>query len=142
VIAALRAYSTLAAAAQARDAATEKLERAQQVLAAVDRLALVLTLDQQGRIIEANDQFCRVAGMTQEQLRRRDLHAIHAAPFPETLVNEIKTALSVDGKWEGEIAATLASGPCHLHCSVLAFKGTEGAVQRYVAVATPLDHTG
>ena len=45
VIASLRAYSTLAAAAQARDAATAELERAQQVLAAVDRHALVLTLD-------------------------------------------------------------------------------------------------
>jgi PAS domain S-box-containing protein len=142
VIAALRAYSTLAAAAQARDAATEKLERAQQVLAAVDRLALVLTLDPQGRIVEANHHFCRVAGMTQEQLRGRDLHAVHPPPFPETLANEIKTALSAEGEWEGDIEATLASGAWHLHCSVLAFKGPDGAVRHYVAVATPVDHPG
>ncbi len=142
VIASLRAYATLAASAQARDAATEKLERAQQMLATVDRLALVLALDRQGRIVEANHHFCRVVKMTQEQLRGRDLHAVHPEPFPEPLANEIKTALSVDGKWEGDIAATLASGACHLHCSIQAFRKADGAVQQYVAVATPIDHTG
>jgi CheY-like chemotaxis protein len=140
VIASLRAYATLAAAAQARDAATAKLERAQQVLAAVDRLALVVTLDRQGRIVEASHHFCRVVRMTQEQLRGRDLHAVHPEPFPEPLANQIRTALSVDGQWMGDIEAAPASGPCRLHCSILAFKDAAGAVQQYVAVATPIDH--
>jgi PAS domain S-box-containing protein len=142
VIASLRAYATLAAAAEARDAAIEKLERAQQVQAALDRLALVLTLDRQGRIVEANHHFCRVVGMTQEQLRGRDLQAIHAEPLPELMatVNQIRKALSVEGKWTGEIAATLPGGPCRLRCSVLAFKSADGAVRRYVAAAAPIDH--
>jgi CheY-like chemotaxis protein len=142
VIASLRAYATLSAAEQARNTAVAQLERAQQVLAAVDRHALVLTLDPRARIVEANPHFCRVAGMTPEQLRGRDLHAVHPEPFPEALANDITTALSRDGSWSGELHATLAAGPCHLRCSVLAFKGAGGAVQQYVAVATPIDQAG
>ena len=139
VIASLRAYSTLAAAAQARDAATAKLEQVQQVLDAVDRLALILTLDPQGRVVDANHHFCHVAGMTQDQLRGRDLHAIHPDAFPEPLASGIVSALSRDASWDGELHATLASGPCHLRCSIQAYKDPGGAIQQYVAVATPID---
>jgi PAS domain S-box-containing protein len=139
VIASLRAYSTLAEAARARDEAAAELARAQQVLSAVDRHALVLTLDAKGRIMDANPHFCRVAGMKIDQLRGRDLHAAHPGPFPEPLASEIITALSRDGIWTGELNATLANGPCHLHCSVQAFKSADGTLQQYVAVATPVD---
>ena len=139
VIASLRAYAALAAAARARDAAAAQLERAQQVLAAVDRHALVLTLDREGRIVEPNSYVCRLAGMKPEQLRGRDLHAVHREPFPVELTNEVTTSLAQTGNWDGDIHATLASGPVHLRCSVLVFKDADGALQHYVAVATPID---
>jgi PAS domain S-box-containing protein len=142
VIASLRAYATLAASARARDAATAQLERAQQVLTAVDRHALVLTLDRDGRIVEPNAHFCQAVGMNPEQMRGRDLHAVHHEPFPAALANDIKTALLRDGSWEGELKLTLTAGDCHLRCSVLAFKDTDGAVQQYVAVATTIGQPG
>jgi CheY-like chemotaxis protein len=142
VIASLRAYATLAAAARARDTAHAQLERAQQVIAAVDRHALVLTLDRDGRIVEPNPYFCRLVGMKPEQLRGRDLHAVHREPFPAELVTGIMTALARGGSWDGDIDATLASGACHLRCSVLVFKDAGGAVQQYVAVATPTGQPG
>jgi PAS domain S-box-containing protein len=137
VIASLRAYAALAEAARARDEAAAELARAQQVLSAVDRHALVLTLDAQGRIMDANPHFCRVAGLSIGQLRGRDLHAIHPAPFPEPLASEITSALAGDGTWIGELNITLASGTPHLRCSVQAFKAADGTLQQYVAVATP-----
>ena len=139
VIASLRAYATLTAAASARDAATAQLERAQQVMAAVDRHALVLTLDRDGRIVEPNGYFCRLAGLKPEQLRGRDLHAVHRDPFPAELKNQITTSLAHAGSWDGDLYATLAGAAVHLHCSVLAFNDADGAPQRYVAVATPID---
>lgn len=139
VIAALRAYSTLSANARERDSALAQLARAQQVLAAVDRHALVLTLDRQGRIVDANPYFCRVVGIANDQLRGRDLHAVYPEAFPEPLASEIIAALSRDGSWAGELNTTVAAGPCHLRCSILASKGPDGAGQQYVAVATPID---
>jgi PAS domain S-box-containing protein len=138
VIASLRAYVTLAAAAQERNAALAELDRARQVQAAVDRHAMLLTLDPQGRILDANPLFCQLAGLVPEQLRGRDLHAVHRQPFPEPLAGDIIAALAQDGSWTGDIDTTLAAGPSRLHCSVLAVKNADGAVQQYIAVATPL----
>lgn len=139
VIASLRAYATLAAAAEARNAALAELERAHQVMAAVDRHAMVLTLNPKGSIIDANPLFCRLTGMTPDQLRGRDLHAVHRQPIPDALVKDIVAALSRDGSWSGDIDTTLPTGSCRLHCSVLAITETEGGtVQRYIALATPI----
>jgi CheY-like chemotaxis protein len=137
VIVALRAYSAIAEAARARDETAAQLERAQQVLSAVDRHALVLTLDAQGRVMEANAHFCRATGMTIDQLRGRDLHAVLPGPFPAP-AGDIIATLAGDGVWSGELHVTLAAGPCHLRCSVQAFKAANGTLQQYVAVATLL----
>jgi PAS domain S-box-containing protein len=142
VIASLRAYATLAAAERAREAAYAELGRAQQVMAAVDRQALVVTLDREGRIVEPNSYLCRLVGMKPEQLRGRDLHAIHREPFPPELSTEIMKALAGGGSWDGDIHVTLANGDCDLRCSVQVFKDAGGAVQQYVAVATPIDQPG
>jgi CheY-like chemotaxis protein len=138
VIASLRSYATLAAAAQARDNALAELARARQLLAAVDRHDLVLTLDASGRIVDANPRFCELVGMAPEQLRGRDLHSVHRQPFPEVLANDIIDTLSRDGHWDGQVDASLASGPCRLNCSILAFNNADGAVEQYIAVATTL----
>jgi CheY-like chemotaxis protein len=136
VIAALRAYATLASAAQARDAAVAELQRARQILNEVGERALVLTLDPQGRIVEANRHFCLVAGKSVEQLRGRDLHAVHPDPFPDAIATEILDELSTAGAWSGTLRINVASGPHQLHCSIKVYKGADGAVDQYVAVAT------
>ena len=144
VIASLRAYATLAAAARARAAAYAELEREQQVIAAVDRhaLILVLTLDREGRIVEPNSTLCRLVGMQPEQLRGRDLHAVHREAFAPDLTNEIMTALAADASWDGELHVMLASGACDLRCAVLAFEDASDATRHYVAVATPIAPAG
>lgn len=136
VIASLRAYATIAASAHARDAAVAELERARQVLAEVGEHALVLTLNPDGRIVDANPHFCRVAGMFIEQLRGRDLHIVHPEPFPEAIAAEILAELSQEGSWSGTLRLALAGGPRHLHCSIKAYKDAAGKVSQYLAVAT------
>jgi CheY-like chemotaxis protein len=139
VIVALRAYSALAEAARARDEAAAQLARAQQVLSAVDRHAAVLTLDARGRVLDANPHFCRIAGLAIEQLRGRDLHAVHPDPFPAPLTGEIIDTLARGEVWTGELDVPLASGPCRLRGSVQAFQSADGAVQQFVVVAMPVE---
>jgi PAS domain S-box-containing protein len=138
VIAALRAYATLAGAAHARDAALAELQRARQILNEVGERALVLTLDREGRIVDANSHFCQIAGQPVERLRGRDLHAVHREPFPEEIASEILAELSSAGAWSGTLRIDLAGVPRQLHCSIMAYKGADGAVDQYVAVATEL----
>lgn len=140
VISSLRAYSTLAVAAAEREALKTKLAKAQQLQAVIDQHALVLTLDANGRIIDANESLCQLAGVRREELAGRDLHALHPAPFREPQASEIIIALARDGGWAGDIDATTAEGETlTLRCAALAFKDGAGVPYQYVAVATRLN---
>jgi len=139
VISSLRAYASMAAAASERMALAADLARAQQLNTVVEQHALVLTLDARGRIVEANDALCRLAGQAREALAGQDLHALHAGPFPPAQATEIVAALARDGGWAGDIATHTPSGEAVvLRCAALAFRDATGLPQRYVAVATPL----
>ncbi len=137
VIASLRAYASLSAAAAERAAMGLELAKAQQVQAVVDQHALVLTLDAQGRILEANDFACRLAGLERNQLIGRDLHALHPAPFPEPMASAIVDALGRESGWAGDLRTTDRDGtPLLLRCAALAFKDSDGQPRQYVAVGS------
>jgi PAS domain S-box-containing protein len=137
VIVALRAYASIAHATRQRDEAAAQLASAREILSALDRHAAVLTLDARGRVLDANPHFCRIAGTTIEQLRGRDLHTVHPAPFPQPLAGEILATLARGEVWSGTLDLALASGPCRLHASVQPFQAADGSPQHYVAVAAP-----
>ncbi len=137
VISSLRAYATLKAAAAERDALGVELAKAQQLQAVVDQHALVLTLDADGRIMEANAFACRLAGMERKQLIGRDLHALHPGPFPEPMASAIVDALGRESGWAGDIRTTDRDGtPMVLRCAALAFKDDDGKARQYVAVGS------
>jgi PAS domain S-box-containing protein len=138
VIASLRAYATLTAAAAAREELKTRLARAHNVQAALGQHALVVTLDADGRIVEANPRFCALAGATPEALAGRTLRSLHAGDLPQA--QAIAEALAREGGWAGDIHTSGPSGaPLALRCAVLAFRDAKGAPYQYVAVATLLD---
>jgi PAS domain S-box-containing protein len=140
VISSLRAYATLKAAADERAILGAELAHAQQLKAVVNQHALVLTFDADGRIVEANDVACRIAGVERAALLGRDLHALHPAPFPQPLAGDILAALARDSGWAGDIHTTTPAGaPLTLRCAALSFKDSAGVPYQHVAVATILD---
>ncbi len=142
VISSLRAYATLEAAAAERAALSAKLASAEQLQAVLNQHALTLTIDQRGRILDANETVCKLAGIGRDELLGSDLHALYPGTFPEPLASTIVAALAQDGGWAGDIHASSAQGaPLHLRCAVLAFKNPQGVPFQYVAVASILDPT-
>jgi len=140
VISSLRAYATLAAAAAERASLNARLASAQQLQAVVNQHALVLTLDPEGRIVEANEVACQLAGVARAALLGRDLHALHPAPFPQPLAGAIVAALQRDNGWAGDIHTIAPNGQALvLRCAALSFKDGAGVPYQYVAVATILD---
>ncbi|NHZ66345.1 PAS domain-containing protein [Massilia genomosp. 1] len=139
VIASLRAYAGLQAAAADRAALHIELAEARAVQELIGQQALVLTLDPQGRIRDASDRVCALSGKRRDELVGHGLDALHAAPFPEPLAGEIERALAHDGAWSGDIHTQAADGAAlHLRCSVQALSEAGGAPYEYVAVATVL----
>ena len=140
VISSLRAYATLKAAATERDALGAELARARQLQAVLDRHAVVLTLDPQGHILEANDFACRLAGLPQRELIGRTLPALPFATVPEPLAGAIVEALGRESGWAGDIRTADSDGtPLTLRCAALAFRGQDGEPRQYVAVASVLN---
>ncbi|NHZ79225.1 response regulator [Massilia sp. CCM 8695] len=142
VIASLRAYAGLQAAAADRAAMSAELDKARQVQALLGQQALVLKLDAKGRIIEASERLCQLAGARPEALIGHALHALHAGAFPAPLVLDITQGLARDGAWSGDIQTRAADGSAlHLRCALLALSEPGGAPYEYVAVATLHDPT-
>ena len=150
VIASLRAYATLAAVQQQRDLLQRELEQARQLQAALGRQALVLTLDAHGLICDASEMLCVFTGKPHAALVGRDLHVLHAGPFPAGLAQAILASLASDGHWSGAVRLSGADGkPVELRCEVLAMRQEQQQQQQqqqqqdvsppthYLAVATP-----
>ncbi|NHZ42797.1 PAS domain-containing protein [Massilia aquatica] len=139
VIASLRAYASLQAAAADRAALQIQLAEARKVQELLGQQALVITFDPQGRLRDASERVCELSGKQRDQLIGRELDALHAAPFPEPLTSQIRLALAYDGAWSGDIHTQAADGGAlHLRCSVQALSEPGGAPYEYVAVATVL----
>ena len=139
VITSLRVYGALSAAAGQRKALGDELVRSRQLRAVLDQHALVLTLDADRRIADVNDKLCQLAGKARAQLLGHGMHALHPAPFPEPLAGQMLSALADTGSWNGDMQSVTPEGaPLVLRCAALAFHGADGAMTRYVIVATPL----
>ena len=137
VIASLRAYGTLTAAVAQRDVLSTELVRAQQLQAVINQHALVLSLDPQGRITDANDGVCKLAGMTREELLGRALLALPGGAFPESVRRDIVASLKRDNGWAGDLRIISPKGAAlTLRCAALSFKDGQGRTLRCVAVAT------
>jgi CheY-like chemotaxis protein len=140
VIASLRAYTTLKAAVAARDTLNAQLTQARNQQAAVNKHALVVTLDPAGVIIDANERFCAVAGKPRATVLGSALTSLVKGTLPAQLLGDITGALTRDNGWAGDLRDIhSATGPLDLRCAALAFRHQDGAIYQYVAVATPHD---
>jgi PAS domain S-box-containing protein len=143
VIASLRAYAELAECTAVRHDLAAQLAGARNLLATADQLVLALTLDSQGRIVDANDRFCVLVGIAREALVGTDLRTLHPLPFPEPLAQQLLASLARDGNWSGDLHTSAGKGiALDLRCAVRALNDGNGAPRQYVAVATALERAG
>lgn len=117
VIAALRAYATLAQAARARDAAIARQGWLEQQLATARAAAPLFAINRAGLITDANPAAAELTGTNLAQLIGRTITAAEA-PLAAGVMATIKAALALDGAWAGVIEVRLAGGPKTLRCAV------------------------
>ena len=139
VMTSLRVYGALSAAAAQRKALGGELARARQLRAVLDQHALVLTLDADWRITDANDRLCQLAARPRAQLLGLGVDALDPAPFPAPLAAAMMSALAHTGSWSGDVHTVTTQGaPLVLRWAALAFNDAAGVPAHYVALATGL----
>ncbi|ELX09277.1 putative response regulator [Janthinobacterium sp. HH01] len=136
VISSLRAYSGLEQAHSQAQALQRELDQARQLLAAVDQHAVVMTLDQRGRITSVNDKFCAVFQYSREELLGADPRLLHAAPYPQDQLSDALQALKEGEAWTDVVSAWRRDGQeVRLRATVTASTDTP---PRYIVVASVL----
>ncbi|MYM84734.1 PAS domain-containing protein [Duganella sp. FT50W] len=110
VISSLRAYSGQDEANQRAAVLQAELDAARKMLAAVDRHAVIATLDAHGRFAAVNDKFCAVFQFSREELVGADPRLLHAPPYPTDQLADALKALKEGEAWTDVITTWRRDG--------------------------------
>lgn len=136
VISSLRAYHGLEEAHRQATALQGELDHARRVLEAVDRHALIATLDKRGRLASVNDKFCNVFQFSRDELLGADGRLLHPPPYPPDQLADALQAVSQGENWTDVVTAWRRDGQqVRLRVTVGAF---DEPSTPYIAVASVL----
>ncbi|MTV36657.1 PAS domain-containing protein [Duganella radicis] len=110
VISSLRAYAGLEEAHRHTQALQVELDAARRLLAAVDQHAVLLTLDERGRIASVNDKCCAVFQFSREELVGADPRLLHPSPYPQDQLADALQALKDGEAWTDVISTWRRDG--------------------------------
>ncbi|MYM34673.1 PAS domain-containing protein [Duganella sp. FT94W] len=110
VISSLRAYSGLDEANQRTAVLQAELDAARKMLSAVDRHAVIATLDAHGRFAAVNDKLCAVFQFSREELLGADPRLLHAPPYPADQLADALKALKEGEAWTDVITTWRRDG--------------------------------
>lgn len=117
--------------------AESALAEAQNLRQAIDKHALVSIADARGRIIDANDAFCRVTGYSRAELLGKDHRLLNSGHHPREFWAEMWAAVSAGRPWHAIVCNRARDGRRFWVDTVIApFVGDDGAIDRFVAIRT------
>jgi PAS domain S-box-containing protein len=84
--------------------------RLKQLMAAIDRSALVALTDALGRIIDVNQYFCEVSEYTREEMVGRDLSILNSGAHSKEFYRQLWSTIASGKPWTGQIENKAKSG--------------------------------
>lgn len=118
----------------------ESLLRHNQVLlSTISQQMLYSVTDNRGRIIEVNDNFCRVSGYSREELLGQTHQMINSSQHPKSFWVDMWRTIYSGNAWHKEVCNRSKSGQLYWVDSVIApFTGPAGNIERYVSLRTDI----
>lgn len=111
----------------------------QALLETIDEQMLYSVTDAEGRIIEANENFCKACGYERNELLGRDHRMLNSEYHPKAFWVEMWNTVLSGHTWRGEVCNRVKDGSLRWFDSVIApFKGANGEIERYVALRTDI----
>ncbi len=131
-----RSLREAAARAEQRFAALEIQQDAMRRQKAIlDHHVMVTRADADGRIVYANDAFCRVSGWAREDLLGKPHGVMRSGEHPPAFWQEFYGALARAGEWHGDICNRRPDGtPFWLRTHAHTLRDASGRVEGYVTV--------
>ncbi len=121
--------------ALAKERAETALRETEALRHTVDEYAIVSVSDTAGRIIDANDLFCRVSGYTRDELLGQDHRILNSGHHPKSFWVQVWRTVASGQVWRGEVCNRAKNGSLYwVDCIIAPFIGAEGRIEKYVSI--------
>ena len=116
----------------------QKAEQSEQLLsayrAALEQAAGVVMTDATGRIIYANELFCKMSGFEFSDLLGEGFGKLHSHQTPKTVFADLWKVISNGKMWRGELCNHSKSGQEYwVDATIIPIKNAQGEIERYIS---------
>ena len=106
---------------------------------ALDQSSLVDISDNNGRILYANDNFCRLAGYSKEEFQHLDHRELNAGYHPKSFFADLWQTIKSGNVWRGEIKEKAKNGEFFwVDTTIVPFTNNEGQVFQYMSIRSDI----
>jgi PAS domain S-box-containing protein len=123
----------------ARKQAEEALLRAGALQSAIHLHSIVSVTDRAGRIVDANDGFCKISGFTRIELLGQTHRIVNSGVQAPAFWTDVWQQISAGLPWRGEICNRTKEGALYWVDSIIApFLDEDGHTRKYISVRTDI----
>ena len=109
------------------------------LLRTIDMHAIVSVADRSGRIVEANDAFCRISGFARDELLGQQHRIVNSGVHPPTFWTSMWRTIAGGTPWQGEVCNRAKDGTLYWVNTIVApFVGEDGRIDKYVSIRTDI----
>ena len=101
----------------------------------IDAHSIVSVTDEHGRIVDANDEFCRVSGYTRSELLGKDHRLVNSGRHPSAFWRAMWEQVASGRPWRAEVCNRAKNGSLYWVDAIVApFRGADGRIEKIVSI--------